>query len=118
VLSGDLEYQPELFRAGARQSYDAADRAEGVARRLRGAAATGFGGNGSFEGALNATRERHASNARRAAEERDAMAGGANNAANAGEELDRDSATVARHGAYRADSPASAVSRQVTDGMR
>jgi hypothetical protein len=111
-MTGDLEYQPELFRSGARASHDAADRAEAVARRLRGAGGTRFGGDGSFQGAMDGAREHHASAARKAAEERDGMAQGANAAAATGWELDGDSATAAHHGAY------TATSRQVADGMR
>jgi hypothetical protein len=100
----DLEYQPELFRDGARLSHDAADRAEEVARRLRGAGGTRFGGDGSFQGALDGAREQHAHAAQRAAEERDGMAAGSNAAAATGWELDGDSATAARHGAFTATS--------------
>lgn len=107
-----LEYQPDLFRDGARLSHDAADRAESVARRLRGAGGARFGGDGSFQGAMDGAREHHASAARRAAEERDGMADGSTAAAATGWELDGNSATAAQHGAY------TATSRQVADGMR
>jgi hypothetical protein len=107
-----LEYQPELFRSGARLSHGAADRAEAVARRLRGAGGTRFGGDGSFGSAMDGTRDRHANAARQAAEERDGMAEGANAAATTGWDLDGDTATAATHGAH------TATSRAVADGMR
>ena len=108
----DLEYQPELFRDGARRSHDAADRAEQVARRLRGAGSTRFGGDGSFQGAMDGAREHHAHAAQRAAEERDDMADGSNAAAATGWELDASAATAAHQGAF------TATSRRVADGMR
>ena len=111
-----LEYQPELFRSGAKLSHDAADRAEAVARRLRGAGGTRFGGDGSFGSAMDGARDRHAHAAQQAAEERDGMAEGANAAAATGWDLDGDTATAARHGAHTATN--TATSRAVADGMR
>ncbi|MDA3647489.1 hypothetical protein LZ318_34045 [Saccharopolyspora indica] len=111
----ELEYQPELYRSGGRKSYDAADGAEAVSRRLRGATVAKFGGDGSFGSALTSTKEGQASQAGRAAENRDEMGRGAHSAASTGDDLDADSASVAGGAAYR--SSTSEISRNIAGGM-
>ncbi|MEE1928713.1 hypothetical protein V1J52_10975 [Streptomyces sp. TRM 70351] len=114
---GELEYLPEGFRESARHNHDAADAADGVARRVRAVStsATQFGGGGasSFSGVLNGTAGGQARGAERAREQRDALGEGGSAAAGLGVETD-ELAGTAQRGAVPADP---AVRRSVADGM-
>ncbi|MCZ7413897.1 hypothetical protein [Streptomyces sp. WMMC897] len=111
---GDLEYLPEQFRESARRNHDAADEADGLARRLGNttAASGAFGGAraAGYTAGFNTDTADRTRRARRAQEDRDDIGDGGSTTADLGEDTDLRARLALR-------TPDRQVSRAVADGM-